>query len=65
MNPNLHCAWLQEKKLKRPVPEIEAYLMARTEEGKDYADIDAHDNVVSSWTINSRETDFGAKLTFS
>jgi len=56
---------LQEKKLKRPVPEIEAYLMARTEEGKDYADIDAHDNVVSSWTINSSETDFGAKLTFS
>lgn len=36
-----------EKKLKRPVPEIEAYLMARTEEGKDYADIDAHDNVMA------------------
>ena len=65
MNPNLHCAWLQEKKLKMPVPEIEAYLMARTEEGKDYTDIDAHDNVVGYWTINSRETDFGAKLTFS
>ena len=65
MNPNLHCAWLQEKKLKMLVPEIEAYLMARTEEGKDYTNIDAHDNVVSSWTINTRETDFGAKLTFS
>ncbi|CAN6351985.1 unnamed protein product [Urochloa humidicola] len=36
-----------EKKLKRPVPEIEAYLMARTEEGQDYADIDAHDNVMA------------------
>lgn len=38
--------------------------MARIEEGKDYADIDAHDNVVSSWTINSSETDFGGKINF-
>jgi hypothetical protein len=39
------CAFLQE--LKRPVFEIEAYLTARTEKDKDYADQDAQDNVVS------------------
>lgn len=36
-----------EKKLKRPVFEIEAYLTARTEKDKDYADLDAHDTIMA------------------
>jgi hypothetical protein len=41
------CGFLKEKKLKRSVFEIEAYLTARTEKDKDYADQYAQDKVVS------------------